>query len=83
MFPIPVDKILELYKNKYKAINIGALFARQLKDKQLQQLQTKDKQLQTDDKQLQLKGDQQKESSVSLIRKVLLELSEGRIRYKE
>ncbi len=37
-FPIPIDEIWESYKNKYKAINIAALYARRVKDKQLQGL---------------------------------------------
>ncbi|MGB9721824.1 MAG: hypothetical protein ACPL28_10140 [bacterium] len=34
----PIDKIWEHYKNKYLAINIAALHARRVKDKQLQGL---------------------------------------------
>lgn len=34
----PIDRIWEHYQNKYKAINIGALHARRIKDKQLQGL---------------------------------------------
>ncbi len=34
----PIDKIWEHYQNKYKAINIAALHARRIKDKQLQGL---------------------------------------------
>lgn len=34
----PIDKILEHYQNKYKAINITALYARRVKDKQIQGL---------------------------------------------
>lgn len=34
----PIDKIWEYYQNKYKAINIASLYARRIKDKQLQGL---------------------------------------------
>ncbi|MEO0205896.1 MAG: hypothetical protein ABIL22_04380 [candidate division WOR-3 bacterium] len=34
----PIDKIWDHYGNKYKAINIAALYARRVKDKQLQGL---------------------------------------------
>ncbi len=34
----PIDKIWVHYENKYKAINIAALYARRIKDKQLQGL---------------------------------------------
>jgi len=34
----PIDKIWENYQNKYKAINIASLYARRIKDKQLQGL---------------------------------------------
>uniref|UniRef100_A0A7C4XJH6 DNA-directed RNA polymerase n=1 Tax=candidate division WOR-3 bacterium TaxID=2052148 RepID=A0A7C4XJH6_UNCW3 len=37
----PIEKIWEHYKNKYKAINIGALYARKLKDEQTQGLSEK------------------------------------------
>ncbi|MEO0142945.1 MAG: hypothetical protein ABIL70_00190 [candidate division WOR-3 bacterium] len=38
----PIEKIWEHYKNKYKAINIGALYSRKLKDEQSQGLGDKD-----------------------------------------
>ncbi len=38
----PIERIWEYYKNKYKAINIGALYARKLKDDQTQGLEEKD-----------------------------------------
>ncbi|MCX7995219.1 MAG: DNA-directed RNA polymerase subunit omega [candidate division WOR-3 bacterium] len=34
----PIEKIWEHYKNKYLAINIAALYARKIKDDQLQGL---------------------------------------------
>jgi DNA-directed RNA polymerase subunit K/omega len=34
----PIDKVWDHYQNKYKAINIAALYARRVKDKQLQGL---------------------------------------------
>lgn len=35
---LSIEEIWEYYKNKYKAINIGVLYARKLKEQQIQGL---------------------------------------------